>query len=508
MTCVRKFVRHFRGLYWKLSAILLVILAVLAVASIYMTTYTAEMYFQEASQRLNAMVAPYIAAQLTLIKEGRIDQSALRTLFSEVMMINPSLEVYLLDPEGRIIAYSAPDSVIKRTSVDLAPVRAFLRDGGTSFQLGDDPRGIDREKVFSAAELRRDGRREGYLYVILGGEEFDSSIHMVLGSYILRLGLRTMGLTLIGAAMLGLLGFGYVTRSLRGAIALVRRFQEGDHTVRIPPSTTPEFNELAAAFNDMADAIVRQLEEIRTMDLLRRDLVANVSHDLRTPLVSIHGYVETILMKDRALTDDQRREYLRTVLKSTERLKVLVEELLELSKLEAKQTVPHREPFSLAELVQDVLQKYLLLAEKRHIRMIVDLPRRLPHVVADISLIERVFQNLLDNAMKYTNENGAITITMAAAGESVDVTVADTGEGISPKDLPHIFDRFHRGARSAEPGSSGAGLGLAIVKKILDIHDVTISVSSKVKEGTTFSFRLPAVPAGQSLPVGFAGQRL
>jgi len=110
--------------------------------------------------------------------------------------------------------------------------------------------------------------------------------------------------------------------------------------------------------------------------------------------------------------------------------------------------------------------------------------------------------------MKYTNENGAITITMAAAGESVDVTVADTGEGISPEDLPHIFDRFHRGARSAEPGSSGAGLGLAIVKKILDIHDVTISVSSRVKEGTTFSFRLPAVPAGQSLPVEFAGQRL
>lgn len=495
--------RRFRGLYWKLSGILLVILAVLALASVYITTYTAEMYYQEASQKLNATVAPYVAARVHLINRGIVDQAALKRLFSDVMMINPSLEVYLLNPQGAIIAYSAPDSVIKRTTVSLGPIEAFLRNGGTSFQMGDDPRGVNREKVFSAAAITRNNDIEGYLYVILGGEEFDSSFHMLLGSYILRLGFRTMSLTLIGAAVLGLFAFGLVTRSLRKAIALVRRFQSGDHSVRIPPSSTPEFNELAVAFNEMADTMVRQLEEIKTMDTLRRDLVANVSHDLRTPLVSIHGYVETILMKDTMLTDEQRKKYLRTVLQSTERLKKLVEELLELSKLEAKQTLPKLEHFSVAELVQDVVQKYRILADERHIDITTDLPRKLPQVYADISLIERVFQNLLDNAINYTPEGGTITISLAREGEGVHVNVSDTGLGIPPEELPHIFDRFHRGARSMENSKPGSGLGLAIVKRILDIHGVTISVSSALKVGTAFSFSLPGMMIRQELESAF-----
>jgi signal transduction histidine kinase len=500
----KDFVSRFRGLYWKLSGILVILLAVLAVAYVYITTFTSEMYYQEASQRLNAMVAPYIAHHLSLMREGKIDEGALKTLFSDVMTINPSLEVYLLDPTGRILAYSAPDSVIKRKSVHLAPLLAFLHNGASTFQMGDDPRGLHREKVFSAAALDRNGHTEGYLYVILGGEEYDSSIHMLFGSYILRLGFRTMGLTLIGAAVLGLLAFGLVTRSLRKAVGVVRQFQSGDHSVRIPPSTTPEFNELATAFNEMADAIVRQLDEIKSMDMLRRDLVANVSHDLRTPLVSIHGYVETILMKDRTLTDNQRREYLKTVLHSTERLKTLVEELLELSKLEAKQTVPKLEQFSLAELVQDVIQKYRLLAEERRVGIRMELPRRLPYVYADISLIERVFQNLLDNAVKYTPENGSIMIVMKEEGSGVHVNIADTGPGISEDDLPHIFDRFHRGTPTPEGGKPGSGLGLAIVKKILEIHGVTITVSSTVQKGTAFSFRLPGHADAQGLREEFA----
>ncbi len=491
MPSASHFFTRFKGLYWKLSGILLAILLVLALANVYITTFTAEMYYQEASQRLNAMVAPYVAARVHLMDRGVIDQAALHGLFTDVMTINPSLEVYLLDPHGAILAYSAPDSVIKRKSVNLAPIDAFLRNGASSFQEGDDPRGLNREKVFSAAAIMLDGRVEGYLYVILGGEEFDSSIHMLLGSYILRLGARTMGLTLLGAAVLGLLAFGLVVRSLRRVIAVVKRFQGGDHAVRISPSSTPEFNELAVAFNEMADAIVRQLEEIKTMDTLRRDLVANVSHDLRTPLVSIHGYVETILMKDKVLTDDQRKSYLRTVLKGTERLKKLVEELLELSKLEAKQTVPKLEQFSIAELVQDVVQKQRILADDRHVKIVMDFPRKLPYVCADISLIERVFQNLLDNAINYTPAGGTITISLTGDEGGVHVNVADTGEGIAAEDLPHIFDRFHRGPRTIENSKHGSGLGLAIVKKILEIHGVTIAVTSTVKVGTAFSFRLP-----------------
>ena len=483
--------RRFASLYWRLSATLLLLLGVLAVVYVYITAFTADMYFQEATQRLNAMVAPYIAREVHPFVGGKIDQGALKRMFDAAMVLNPSVEVYLLDSLGNVIAYSAPDSIIRRRSVALTPVRTFLKDEGTSFVLGDDPRSATGQKSFSAAAIGDGQTTRGYLYVILGGEEYDSVTRFLLRSYILRLGVRTMALTLIGAAIIGLISFRLITRSLGKTISTVRRFQNGDLSARVAPGSSLEVRELGEAFNDMADKIVAHIEEIRTMDALRRDLVANVSHDLRTPLVSIHGYVETILMKDKSLSPEDREKYLRTVLQGTERLKKLVEELFELSKLEAKQTAPTFERFSLAELVQDVVQKQQILAEQEHVRIQTDFPRDLPFVVADIALIERVFQNLLENAIKFSGDGGTITVTLTPEATGVTVRVADTGFGIPTEELPHIFERYHRGLGSATIDRKGAGLGLAIVKRILEIHGVAIEVSSKLNEGTAFSFQLP-----------------
>jgi signal transduction histidine kinase len=482
---------RFASLYWRLSATLLLILAVLAVVYVYITAFTADMYFQEATQRLNAMVAPYIAREIHPFVDGKIDQGALKRMFDAAMILNPSVEVYLLDSLGNVIAYSAPDSVIRRHSVNLAPVGSFLRDRGTSFVMGDDPRSATGLKAFSAAAIGDEHTVHGYLYVILGGEEYDSVSRFLLGSYILRLGVRTMILTLIGAAVIGLIAFRLITGSLGRTISTVRRFQNGDLSARVLPGSSLEVRELGEAFNEMADKIVAHIEEIKAMDDLRRDLVANVSHDLRTPLVSIHGYVETILMKDSTLSPEDREKYLRTVLQGTVRLRKLVEELFELSKLEAKQTAPTFERFSLAELVQDVVQKQRILAEQEHVIIRTDFPRDLPFVVADIALIERVFQNLLDNAIKFSAGGGTITVTLTPEAQGVSVRVADTGCGIPVEELAHIFERYHRGARSVTIDRSGAGLGLAIVRRILEIHGTTIGVSSTVDEGSTFFFRLP-----------------
>jgi len=370
-------------------------------------------------------------------------------------------------------------------------VEIFLREKGNSFVMGDDPRSASGHKAFSAASLGDARAAGGYLYVILGGEEYDSVTRFLLGSYILRLGVRSMILTLVGAAVIGLIAFRLMTRSLGKTIATVRRFQDGELSARVSTGSTLEVRELGEAFNEMADTIVAHIEEIRTMDNLRRDLVANVSHDLRTPLVSIHGYVETILMKDKSLSPEDREKYLRTVLQGTERLKKLVEELFELSKLEAKQTRPELEKFSIAELVQDVVREHQILADRHRVTLRTEFSTDVPLVVADIALIERVFQNLLDNAIRYTPENGTVSIRLAFEGSSVGVNIADTGDGIPAEDLPYIFDRYRRGLQYPGRESSGAGLGLAIVKKILEIHGITISVTSRINEGTAFSFRLP-----------------
>jgi signal transduction histidine kinase len=227
------------------------------------------------------------------------------------------------------------------------------------------------------------------------------------------------------------------------------------------------------------------------MDNLRRELVANVSHDLRTPLATIQGYIETIMMKSDSLSKEDKEKYMQTIFSSTERLKNLVAELFELSKLEARETIPNPEPFSIAELVQDVQQKNLIIAEPKNIELKLESPHDLPFVYADIGMMEKVLQNLLDNAMRFTPEGGSIKIILNPNKNDIRISVADSGIGINPEELPHIFERYQKAERTSLDEKSGLGLGLAIVKKILEVHDINIFVESSENTGTVFSFSLP-----------------
>ena len=478
----------FSSLYWKISSIFLLILGVLAVFYILIAVHTAEMYYQEVGQQLNASAASHVVDEIVPFLNGRVNNQAMETIFHNVMVTNPSLEVYLLDSLGNILLYYAPNKTVRLKKVSLPPIDEFLAHHGKTFVLGDDPKKPGVQKGFSVARIDNNGRTDGYLYIILGGEEFESTTSAIFGSYILRLSAQTMGITLIATAAIGLLAFGYLTRNLRAIMRVLETFKSGRMDVRMSSTTGDELGQLAKAFNDMADTIQSQVEQISSVDALRRELVANVSHDLRTPLSSIHGYLETILMKEGALNSDEKHKYLTMALQNTERLEKLVEELFELSKLEAKQTLPQLEPFSIAELVQDAVQKYNVLAARSGITITAELPENLPLIYADIAMIDRVIQNLVDNAIKFTPKEGQVAIELSQIeAASVDVHIRDNGRGIPADELPVIFDRYYRSTRRNE----GMGLGLAIVKKILEVHGIDINVKSRLNEGTVFSFQLP-----------------
>jgi signal transduction histidine kinase len=483
--------RFFNSLYWKISAAFLIILFVLSCAYSYIAMFTAEMYFQEANQKLDTEIAPHIASENKCFIDGKANEAVLKNVFHNVMIINPSLEVYLLDKEGKILTYYAPNKTILLKYVPLGPIKEFISNKGKKFILGPDPKKEDREKVFSAAQVVENGKLMGYIYVILGGEEYENAANLILGSYILRLGVRSMGFTLIAAAIIGLIVLGFITRNIRKTITVIREFKNGNLNARIRLKGKSELSEFADSFNEMADTIVDNIEEMKTMDNLRRELVANVSHDLRTPLATIQGYVETILIKADSLSEADKKKYLQTIWASTERLKKLVEELFELSKLEARETKPKPEPFSIAELVQDVQQKNLLIAESKKIELLLKFPYDLPLVYADIGMIEKVLQNLIDNAIKFTPEGGKIIIKLILENDEVLASVSDTGIGINSKELPHIFDRYNQGNRTQLKEKQGLGLGLAIVKKILEVHNLDIHVESAEGKGTSFFFKVP-----------------
>ena len=481
----------FSSLYWKIAAVFLFALIIISIVYLYIAAFTAEMYYQEASQRLNAEVAKHITDENRFFVNGKTNHETLKKIFHDIMVINPSIEVYLLDTDGKILSYFAPNKEVKLDRVPLEPIQEFLEVGASTFVMGVDPKNEHLEKTFSAAKVYEGDIHRGYIYVILGGEDYENAAQFVFGSYILRLGLRSMTITIIAAALFSLIALGLITKNIRKIVSVVRRFKEGDLNARIKFKSKGELGEFADSFNDMADTIVKNIEEIKTMDNLRRELVANVSHDLRTPLATIQGYIETILIKADSLSEDEKKKYIQTIFNSTERLKNLVAELFELSKLEARETKPNPEPFSLAELVQDIQQKNNVIAEQKKIKLSVNFPFDLPLVYADIAMMERAIQNLLDNALKFTSENGKVLIKLSPEADEIHVEIQDTGRGINEYELPHIFDRYQRNHRSAQKENEGLGLGLAIVKRILEVHEMEINVSSTEGKGAIFSFRIP-----------------
>lgn len=234
-----------------------------------------------------------------------------------------------------------------------------------------------------------------------------------------------------------------------------------------------------------------RLEKIQ-VENLRKELLANVSHDLRTPLASIHGYLETIQMKRDSLSPERLDKYLDTTLRNTEKLKKLVDELFDLSLLESKEKKLNLEPININDLCHDVLNDFRLKALEKNIKLSPNLAKDLLPIKGDTSLIERVLQNIIGNSVKNCVKHDSITISTIRQGDLVKLTIADTGAGISEEDLKYIFNRFSMG----KSGETGTGLGLAIVKNILDLHGYEYDLKSSKGEGTIFSCYLELCPEG------------
>jgi len=486
----------FRTLYSRLALTLFILLCLVGVILIQVIGHSSSLYQQEVAQKLNRDLAAHIVAEQPLIQNGDINRPALDHLFHQLMVINPSIELYLLDEIGDVLGYSAPEGKVKRSRVSLQPVRDFL-EGNARFPLkGDDPRNPDGRKVFSAARIMNQDGLQGYLYIVLGGEQYDHIVQMLGESHILETALVVLLAAMVIALMGGLLVFALQTRRLRVLGDVMCRYAgesgDADLAIRYSGHKKDEIDVLGRQFNTMADKITSQIRELRQMDDVRREMVANISHDLRTPLTTMRGYLETLQLKHANLSVEEQQQYLQTALSYSERLGRMVEELFELARLDSCESVVFSESFSICELVQDVTQKFKLRAREKSIQLKADLNPEAPPVYGDIAMMQRVLENLLENGIRHTPAGGSIQIGVVVQSRSVVVQVTDTGCGISAEDVPQIFERFYQ--KDKNRSGESAGLGLAIVKRILELHGSSINVSSELKKGTTFSFRLPTGP--------------
>ena len=481
----------FSTLFWKIAAIFILVLLIFAAITLYISIRSARNYSIEVNQKLNWNLAHNTVDVVKPdFKNGTVNKEAIDDLIHSMMAINPSVEVYLLNPDGEILSYVAPEKVVKLKKVSLEPITQFLNDSLHNMILGDDPRNPGEKKTFSAARVIEQDKLTGYIYIVLASQEYVSAAHMVIGSFILGLTIRSVIIILLVSAVVGLFLIWFITKKFNLIITGIRQFQAGNFNARIPVKSRDELDNIGLVFNEMASTISKNIQELKETDEFRKELISNVSHDLRTPVASIQGYAETLILKHKDISPEEQLKYLEIIFSSCERLKKLVGELFELSKLQTNQVKLNPEPFSISELVSDIANKYRMISQKKGISINAFIPRDIPMVEADILLIDRVLQNLIDNAIKFCHEGDYINIEISnEIRGKVEVNIADSGEGIKPEELPNIFERYYKGKKY----NDSTGLGLAIVKKIIDLHHTDISVSSIPGKGTSFSFNLPVI---------------
>jgi signal transduction histidine kinase len=454
---------------------------------------------QEIVQRLSRGLARHIASHWDLFKQDKFDKKAAEELFYMLMVVNPSIELYLLDTEGKILSFNAPPGRVRMQQVDLEPVQAFL--SGKDLPLkGDNPRNPQNREIFSATPLLHNNRPAGYLYIVLAGDDYHQLAENIWQGHVFQSAILTGFGVLVLTLLSGLVLFYLLTRRLNKLTLTITAFDQANFTGGlqiddIVRRSSDEIGRLATAFSHMAERIEKQVEQIKTQDELRREMIANVSHDLRTPLTSMQGYLETIQRKTDQLTSSECQQYLEVAVRQSQRVGHLAQELFELAKLELKEVQPNFEYFSVQELIQDAVQKFELAAKGKGVLINVQFHEDFPQVYADIAMIDRVLTNLIDNALRHSPEGGRVTLSLSLDSlNSVMICVEDSGAGIAHEHLPSLFERDSI-LRKSPRKHSGGGLGLLISKRILELHGCGIEAFNGQGSGAKFIFNLPSVVA-------------
>jgi signal transduction histidine kinase len=483
----------FRSFYARLSVLFLILVFILGGTSLFIAFNASTHLFDEVHQLLNREYAANISVELSAITSDDPTEEEIKEAIHYMMVLNPNVEIYLVDSEGLILSYfTGEGKTIKRDHIDTTPLEMFQASNGYDSILGDDPRTDDEKKPFSAAPMQINSE-PGWVYVVLRGQGFDSSLEMVRSNYYIRSGLTTFLIAILFTLIAGLFLFFILTDRLRKLSDDVQIFKEGNYDHRVEIKGNDELAQLGSTFNEMAQSIEEGMKKLKEADNQRSQLIANISHDLRSPLTSIRGHLETLLLEENNISEAEKREYVEITLRNVAGFQRLVEELLDLARFESGQIVPEKLQFSLAELLQDVVLKMRGQSDSNYINIKYDPDPNLPFYNGDIGLIERALTNIIGNAIEHTPEKGTVDVDLSFDEGLYHISVLDSGSGIPEDNLPHIFERFYRVDKSRNRKTKSTGLGLAIAKEVVELHGGFIEARNSDEGGAIFTITLPVI---------------
>ncbi len=429
----------------------------------------------------------------------------------EALASNPRLDIQQFlrqEYEGRVpLVAIMKDGGVFSTDSTMPPddlvreIRNRLNTAPESFARGRGGRG----RIFGPRAPRPDGppppprmgqggRRGGVPGVILVNGVPAGVVMAMPRSAFRQLGptLAVVGIVLvaIGTTAAALLIFGPVRGRLRSLEDAARSVGAGDLTARAREDGGDEVAALAHAFNQMTHAVQQRADELQAADRKRRLLLADVSHELLTPLTGMRGYLETLSLHAQSLDPETRERYLTIIRDETQRVEHIVGDLLDLARLEGGGDSFDAQDVPLEDLFGRVLARHGRAAEEKGVHLTGDIAPGAEIVTGDPMRLEQALQNLAANALRHTPRGGRVTLTAALENGGVTVNVSDTGSGIAAEHLPHVFDRFYK-VDPARSGESGSGLGLSIVKAIVERHGGTVTAASRPGEGTAFRIKFP-----------------
>lgn len=453
-------------------------------------TYVSTKNFHEAStQLLNKDVAAHIAKFTSPFTNSGIDKRKADSVFQDAMVISPSAEVYFLDTSGNVIAYHANEKKVNIERLPLHNIKELIAAKGEKYIKGPDPREPGISKIFSAAEVRTESKKLGFIYVILGSNK--NVTNMLYTGFFSSLLIKVFIVILILSIILSLLYLRQIRRSFNQMIAVLEHFQNGNLNARFDVKENDRLAPVTNAFNKMADLLVYNINKLTRSENERKDFIANISHDLRTPLSIARGYTETLLMKgEKPVTQQQQSEYLQLVYKKLRQVEHMVMQLFDLSKMDSAEFIPKKEPFIFSEIVHEIIQASSANAVEKSIAVDCSKCESTSWIFADVSMMERVVQNLLINAIKYTPQGGNINISLINENEELIFQIVNSGELLPSKFIDWINAENDTNF-SAQNRPQSSGIGLMIVKKVLSLHDYNFNAAAINGFGNAFTIVMP-----------------
>ncbi|MDH4120788.1 MAG: ATP-binding protein [Deltaproteobacteria bacterium] len=430
----------------------------------------------------NRLVAERVAPLMESPNVAALDQ-LVKQLGQEA-----GVRITLMRPDGTVTADSEGDPARMDNHLDRPEVAQALSSGVG--RVVRPSRTLDKDMVYTALPLWHGGRRVGVARLALPLDSVDHIVRQIT----MGVGGAALGVVL-AAALLSLWASRRILAPLEEIRHGAQRLAQGEKAILLEHSRwPPEFIQLAASLNRMAHDLAERLRQVERLETIRRDFVANVSHELKTPIHAIRGGVEALADGD--LPENAGR-FLDILHRQSQRLETIVDDLLFLSRLEAEEEKRLAlETVRIAELLEFAMADCRLRAQAKHIQLELDCPAELTAVL-NPHLVEQAMVNLIDNAVKYSGEHTQVTVGGAKAPGGLALWVADQGPGISPEHLERLFERFYRVDKARSRQMGGTGLGLAIVKHIAQAHGGSAAVESRVNEGSTFTIRLPGRVLGQ-----------